>query len=76
MMISKDESISLLQFLKKISRSHYMVLVSSQGYTRLMVGSLWVVAFCFTLLPAILDPNMTSKWSKNMSKSSQYYKVF
>ena len=52
-----------------------MVLVSSQGYTRLMVGSLWVVAFCFTLLPTILDPNMTNKWSKNMSKSSQYYKV-
>ena len=52
-----------------------MVLVSSQGYTRVMVGSLWVVALCFTFLPTILDPNMTNKWSNHVDESSQYYKV-
>lgn len=65
----------LYQFLKKISRSHYMVLVSSQGYTRIMLSSLWVISLCFTLLPTILDPNMTNKWPKEIAKSSKYYKV-
>jgi hypothetical protein len=52
-----------------------MVLVSSQGYTRIMVGSLWIVTFCFTILPTILDPNMTRKWKHDYDSSSKYYKV-
>ena len=53
-----------------------MVLVSSQGYTRIMVASLWMITVCFTLLPTIFDPSMTAKWKNEMVvRSSKYYKV-
>ena len=67
---------TLSQCLKKISLSHYMVLVSSQGYTRIMVASLWMITVCFTFLPTIFDPSMMAKWKNEMVvRSSKYYKV-
>ena len=67
---------TLSQCLKKISLSHYMVLVSSQGYTRIMVGSLWMITVCFTFLPTIFDPSMMARWKNEMVvRSSKYYKV-
>ena len=67
---------TLSQCLKKISLSHYMVLVSSQGYTRIMVGTLWMITVCFTFLPTIFDPSMIAKWKNEMVvRSSKYYKV-
>ena len=63
--------------MKKISLSHYMVLVSSQGYTRIMVASLWMITVCFTFLPTIFDPSMMAKWKNEMVvRSSKYYKVY
>ena len=75
-MMNKMFIFTLPQCLKKISLSHYMVLVSSQGYTRIMVASLWVITVCFTFLPTIFDPSMMARWKNEMVvRSSKYYKV-